>query len=205
VWKRRDLRAILLMLALIGTFGLTFPYLPPRWRSRYSTRMRGALACCLRSWRRAPLPEPSWRRDAISPTSRPCSWGPEFLEEAVCWRRFPGYWWFAAALVLIRRGRSHLHQCHQQHDAARNGTLHAGPRHGPASRRSPWRNANRCAVGGVDRHHYGPRLALGIGALSGVLAAGVAVLSMRTEDGASSLAYQRTAMGNKVKGTKDND
>jgi MFS family permease len=53
VWRRTDLKAILVMLFLIGTFGLTSQSSSRPWRSVSSTPMPAAMACCHRSWRSA--------------------------------------------------------------------------------------------------------------------------------------------------------
>ena len=144
VWRRPDLRAILIMLFLIGTFGLNFPifistmavnvfHSDARAFGLLSSIMAvgtlsGALFAAGRHETKLGVPfGGSWCLRARLHSGRTGAW------ILVVWSRSRGH----------RRGWPDLHQRHQQHHATLHRTSDAGQSDGPAGWRCTWGNANR--------------------------------------------------------------
>ena len=102
VWSRADLRIILLMLALIGTFGLNFPIFTSTMAVKvFHTDARGfgllssimavgtVAGALLAAGREKPTPRTLLIASGV------------FGVGCACAAIAPGYWWFAAALVVI--------------------------------------------------------------------------------------------------------
>lgn len=176
VWKRQDLRAILVMLFLIGTFGLNFPifiatmavnvfHSDARAFGLLSSLMAvgtisGALFAANRQRQNL-----SSLMIAASVFGLGCSLG------AVA----PGYWWFAAALMIM--GAAGLVFGNGTNSIMQLSTE-------PAMRGRVMAMRVAIALGGTPigapitgwvANHFGPRWSLGIGAGAGFGAAAVAV------------------------------
>jgi MFS family permease len=183
VWSRQDLRAVLVMLFLIGTFGLNFPiftstmavkvfYADARGFGLLSSIMAigtisGALIAAGRN-------KPKFGSLLIG--SAIFGIGCTFAALA------PGYWWFAAALVII--GVAALTFTNTTNSMMQLSTE-------PAMRGRVMALRLAVALGGTPigapivgwvANRFGPRWALGVGATSGFAAALVAVyvLTRRT-------------------------
>jgi MFS family permease len=178
VWRRPDLRAILIMLFLIGTFGLNFPiFISTMAVSVFHSDARGfgllssimavgTLAGALLSAHRG--------KSGLTP----------LLVGAVVFgigcalaALAPGYWWFAAALVVI--GAAALTFTNGTNSIMQLSTE-------PAMRGRVMALRVGVALGGTPlgapivgwvANHFGPRWALGIGAGAGFGAALVALFS----------------------------
>ncbi|TCK71679.1 MFS transporter [Acidipila rosea] len=176
VWGRRDLRAILLMLFLIGTFGLNFPifistmavdvfHADARGFGLLSSIMAiGSIVGALFSGSRQ---KP--RFGTLLAGSSVFGIGCIFAALA------PGYWWFAAALILV--GGAALTFTNTTNSMMQLTTE-------PALRGRVMAFRVAIALGGTPigapivgwvANHFGPRWALGIGASSGLAAALVAL------------------------------
>jgi len=184
VWRRRDLRAILVMLFLVGTFGLNFPifiatmavnvfHVDARGFGLLSSIMAvGTLAGAL-------LAASQHKPSLAFLTIGAAVFGLGCTLAALA----PGYWWFAAALMVtgaagltFTNGTNSIMQLSTE--PAMRGrvmALRVGIALGGAPIGAP-------TVGWVA-NHFGARWALGIGAAAGIGAALVAVslLSLREE------------------------
>jgi len=184
VWRRPDLRAILIMLFLIGTFGLNFPifistmavnvfHSDARAFGLLSSIMAvGTLSGALFA---AGRQKPSW----ASLLAGAGVFGLGCTLAALA----PGYWWFGAALVVI--GAAGLTFTNGTNSIMQLSTE-------PAMRGRVMALRVGIALGGTPigapivgwvANHFGPRWALGIGAAAGFAAALIAlfVLSSRKE------------------------
>jgi len=179
VWARPDLRSILVMLFLMGTFGLNFPIFISTMAvnvfhadaSGYgllsSVMAIGTISGALLAAGRG---NPNFGSLLLG--------AGVFGIGCTLAALSPGYWWFAAALVLI--GVAALTFTNGTNSMMQLSTE-------PAMRGRVM--ALRVAVGlggtsmgapivGWVAHHFGPRWSLGLGAASGFLAALVAALMM---------------------------
>lgn len=87
VWARSDLRAIMIMLFLIGTFGLNFPiFISTMAVSVFHTDARG-FGLCRRRWRSARSRARCWRQGAPSRGSSHCCWEPRLSGQDARWPR----------------------------------------------------------------------------------------------------------------------
>jgi MFS family permease len=176
VWRRPDLRAILIMLFLIGTFALNFPifismmavnvfHSDARAFGLLSSIMSvGTLSGALfAAGRRKPGLASLWVGAAV------LGFGCTLAALA------PGYWWFAAALVVI--GAAGLTFINGTNSIMQLSTV-------PAMRGRVMALRVGIGLGGISigapivgwiANHFGPRWALGIGATAGFAAALVAV------------------------------
>ena len=179
VWARPDLRSIVVMLFLIGTFGLNFPiFISTMAVNVFHTDARGfgllssmmAIGTISGALLAAGRDKPKF--------------GTLFLGSGVfgmgCTLAAfsPGYWWFAAALAVIgvaaltfTNGTNSMMQLSTK--ATMRGRVMAirvGVALGGTSIGAP--------IVGWVANHFGPRWALGIGAVSAFLAALVAALMM---------------------------
>jgi MFS family permease len=183
VWSRQDLRAILVMLFLIGTFGLNFPIFTSTMAVNvFHTDARGfgllssimAIGTISGALIAAGRDKPKF--------------GSLFVGSAVfgigCTLAAlaPGYWWFAGALVVIGVAALTLTN-------ATNSMMQLSTE--PAMRGRVMALRLAVALGGTPigapivgwvANRFGPRWALGVGASSGFAAALVAiyVLTRRT-------------------------
>jgi MFS family permease len=176
VWRRPDLRAILIMLFLIGTFGLNFPiFVSTMAVNVFHTDARGfgllssimaagTLSGALFAASRA-------RPGVVTLMAGAGVFGLGCAVAALA----PGYWWFGAALmpvgaaaVVFTNGTNSMMQLTTE--PAMRGRVMA-LRIGIALGGTP---VGAPIIGWVA-NHFGPRWALGIGAGSGVAAALVGV------------------------------
>jgi MFS family permease len=181
VWARRDLKAVLIMLFLVGTFGLNFPifistmavgvfHADARGYGLLSSIMAiGTVAGALLSAGRA---RPSFT--ALLAGAGVFGIGCTLAAFA------PGYWTFAAALVVI--GVAALTLTNTSNSLMQLST-------DPAMRGRVMALRVAVALGGTPigapivgwvADHLGPRWALGVGAASGFAAAAVAVGYLRS-------------------------
>ncbi len=106
VWARPDLKAILIMLFLIGTFGLNFPIFISTMAVCVFHAAPADMASCRRSWR-----SERWRARCSAPagTRRGSAWllvgAAVFGLGCVLAAVAPGYWLFAGSARRHRRGR----------------------------------------------------------------------------------------------------
>lgn len=176
VWGRADLRAVLILLFLVGTFGLNFPifistmavkvfHSDARGFGLLSSIMAvGTISGALLAAGRAKPPFATLLLGAIG-----------FGVGCTLAALSPGYWWFAAALVLI--GVSALTLTNTTNSMMQLSVE-------PAMRGRVMALRLAVALGGTPigapivgwvANHFGPRWALGVGAASGFAAAIVAV------------------------------
>jgi MFS family permease len=179
VWARPDLRSILVMLFLIGTFGLNFPiFISAMAVSVFHTDARGfGLLSSIMSIGTMSGAFLSAGRD--KPTFTSLLLGSGLLGIGCTLAAFsPGYWWFAAALAVI--GVAAL-----TFTTATNSMMQLSTR--PAMRGRVMALRVGVALGGTAigapivgwvANHFGPRWSLGTGAVSAFLAAIVAALMM---------------------------
>ncbi|HEX4065231.1 MAG TPA: MFS transporter [Acidobacteriaceae bacterium] len=171
VWGRADLRAILIMLFLIGTFGLNFPiFISTMAVKVFHTDARGfgLLSSIMAIGTIA---------GALISAGRKPQFGTLFIGAAVfgtgCTLAAlaPGYWWFAAALIVVGVAALTLTN-------ATNSMMQLSTEPAMRGRVMAFRVA--VALGGTPigapivgwvANHFGPRWALGIGASSGFVAA----------------------------------
>jgi MFS family permease len=188
VSTRADLVAMLVMLFLIGTFGLNFPiFISVMAVQVFHADARGygmlssimAIGTVLGAFLSARRDRPRFATLLWSA----CLLGIGFTAAALA----PGYWSFAAALVVV--GVAYLTFVN-----ATNGLMQLSTE--PAMRGRVMALRIGVALGGTPigaptvgwvSDHFGPRWALGIGALSGFAAAAVAI--------AHALRRDRTAVG----------
>jgi MFS family permease len=184
VWGRADLRAILIMLFLIGTFGLNFPIFTSTMAVKvfHSDAKGFGLLSSIMAVGTISGALLAARRDKLQ-------FGSLFIGAAVfgigCTLAAlsPGYWWFAGSLVLI--GVAAL-----TFTNTTNSMMQLSAE--PAMRGRVMALRLAVALGGTPigapivgwvANHFGPRWALGVGAASGFAAAIVAVqvLTRQTE------------------------
>ena len=176
VWNRPDLRAILIMLFLIGTFGLNFPvFISTMAVKVFRTDARGfgllssimAIGTISGSLFAAVQQKPRF----ASLLGGSAVFGIGCTLAALA----PGYWWFAAALVVT--GAAAL-----TFTNATNSMMQLSTE--PAMRGRVMALRVAVALGGTPigapivgwvANRFGPRWALGVGASSGIAAAIVAV------------------------------
>jgi len=193
VWGRPDLRAVLVMLFLIGTFGLNFPIFTSTMAvSVFHTDARGfgllssimAIGTTSGALIAAGRDKPKFGSLLVG--SAVFGIGCTFAALA------PGYWWFAAALVLI--GVAALTFTNVTNSMMQLTTE-------PALRGRVMALRLAVALGGTPigapivgwvANRFGPRWALGVGASSGFAAALIAiyVLTRRTGQSHADLARQ---------------
>lgn len=184
VWGRQDLRAVLVMLFLIGTFGLNFPIFTSTMAVKvFHTDARGfgllssimAVGTISGALIAAGRDKPKFGSLLIG--SAVFGIGCTFAALA------PGYWWFAAALVLI--GMAAL-----TFTNATNSMMQLSTE--PAMRGRVMALRVAVALGGTPigapiigwvANHFGPRWALGVGAGSGFTAALVAAYVLTRSTG----------------------
>jgi MFS family permease len=184
VWGRADLRAIMIMLFLIGTFGLNFPIFTSTMAVKVfhsDAKGFGLLSSIMAV---------GTISGALLAAGRDKPrFGSLFIGAAVfgigCTLAAlsPGYWWFAGSLVLIGVAALTLTN-------TTNSMMQLSAE--PAMRGRVMALRLAVALGGTPigapvvgwvANHFGPRWALGVGAASGYAAAIVAVrvLTQRTE------------------------
>jgi len=184
VWNRADLRAILIMLFLIGTFGLNFPvFISTMAVKVFRTDARGfgllsslmAVGTISGSLFAAVQQKPGFASLLVGSAvfGIGCTLG----------ALAPGYWWFAAALVVT--GAAAL-----TFTNATNSMMQLSTE--PAMRGRVMALRVAVALGGTPvgapivgwvANRFGPRWALGVGASSGVAAAIVAVYFLMRSTG----------------------
>jgi MFS family permease len=180
VWDRPDLKAILIMLFLIGTFGLNFPiFVSTMAVSVFHTDARGygllssimAIGTMSGALVGAGRGEPRFRLLLVGSTI----FGLGCTLAAIA----PGYWFFAGALIVI--GAAALTFTNTTNSLMQLSTE-------PAMRGRVMALRVGIALGGTPigapivgwvAGHYGPRWALSIGAASGFSAAIVALVAVR--------------------------
>jgi MFS family permease len=182
VWGRADLRAIMIMLFLIGTFGLNFPIFTSTMAVNVfhadakgfgllsSIMAVGTISGALLA---AGRDKPRFSSLLIGATA--------FGIGCTLAALSPGYWWFAASLVLIGVAALTLTN-------TTNSMMQLSAE--PAMRGRVMSLRLAVALGGTPigapivgwvANHFGPRWALGVGAASGFAAAIVAVGFFRKE------------------------
>jgi MFS family permease len=179
VWARADLRAILLMLFLIGTFGLNFPiFISTMAVGVFDTDARGygilssimAIGTVAGALSGAGRDRPRFGRLVVSAAI----FGLGCTLAALA----PGYWLFAGALVII--GVAAITLTNTTNSLVQLSTE-------PAMRGRVMALRVGIALGGTPigapivgwvADHWGPRWALGVGAASGFAAAIVAVVAL---------------------------
>jgi len=176
VWRRPDLRAMLIMLFLIGTFGMNFPIFIATMAVNVfhsDARAFGLLSSIMAV---------GTLSGALFAAGRGKQGLPSLLWGAVVFglgctlaAMAPGYWWFAAALIII--GAAALTFANGTNSAMQLSTE-------PAMRGRVMALRVAIALGGTPigapiagwvANHFGPRWALAIGATAGFAAALVAV------------------------------
>jgi MFS family permease len=176
VWGKSDLRAILIMLFLIGTFGFNFPiFISTMAVDVFHTDARGfgllSSIMALGTFSGA-LFAASRKRPGLSTLLAGAGvfgMGCTFAALA------PGYWWFAAALavsgaslLIFANGTNSIMQLSTEPSMrGRVMALRVGIGLGGTTIGAP--------IVGWVANHFGPRLALGIGAMAGFTAALAAV------------------------------
>jgi MFS family permease len=178
VWARPDLRSILVMLFLIGTFGLNFPiFISTMAVSVFHTDARGfgllssimAIGTISGALLAAGRDKPQFATLLLG--SGVFGIGCTLAAFA------PGYWWFAAALAVM--GAATL-----TFTTATNSMMQLSTE--PTMRGRVMALRVGVALGGTPigapivgwvANHYGPRWSLGIGAVAGFLSAAVAIFS----------------------------
>ena len=187
VWNRPDLRAILIMLFLIGTFGLNFPvFISTMAVKVFRTDARGfgllssimAIGTISGSLIAAVQQKPRFASLLIGSAV----FGVGCTLAALA----PGYWWFASALIVT--GAAAL-----TFTNATNSMMQLSTE--PAMRGRVMALRVAVALGGTPigapivgwvANRFGPRWALGVGASSGVAAAIVAVYFLMRPTGRTS-------------------
>jgi MFS family permease len=179
VWRRRDLRAILVMLFLIGTFGLNFPIFIATMAVnvfRCDARAFGLLSSIMAAGTISGALLAA-RQEKAGFASLLAGAG-VFGVGSTLAGLAPGYWWFAAALVIVgaaaltfTNGTNTLMQLSTE--PAMRGrvmALRVGIGLGGMALGAP--------IVGWVANHFGPRWSLGTGAAAGFAAALVAVLAL---------------------------
>lgn len=177
VWARADLKAILIMLFLIGTFGLNFPiFISTMAVSVFHADARGygllssimAIGTVSGALLSAGREQPGFPALLVGA----CLFGVGCALAAIA----PGYWFFAAALVLIgvaaltftNTTNSLMQLSTEPNMRGRVMALRIGVAMGGTPIGAP--------IVGWVADHMGPRWALGVGAASGFAAAIVALV-----------------------------
>ncbi len=184
VWRRPDLRAILIMLFLIGTFGLNFPIFISTMAVNVfhsDARAFGLLSSIMAIGSLSGALLAAGQKKPGMPSL--CAGAGVFGLGCTIAAFAPGYWSFAAALALsggavltLTNGTNSIMQLSTE--PAMRGRVMA-LRVGIALGGTP---IGAPIIGWVA-NHFGPRWSLGIGAAAGFAAALVAVLSlMRRKD-----------------------
>jgi MFS family permease len=176
VWRRPDLRAILIMLFLVGTFGMNFPIFIATMAVNVfhsDARAFGLLSSVMAVGTLSGALFAAGRRKPGLPS---LLWGAGVFGVGLTLAAMaPGYWWFAAALIIV--GGAAL-----IFGNGTNSTMQLSTE--PAMRGRVMALRVAVALGGAPigapivgwvANHFGPRWALGIGAASGFAAALVAV------------------------------
>jgi MFS family permease len=176
VWRRPDLRAILIMLFLVGTFGLNFPiFISTMAVNVFHSDARGfgllSSIMAVGTVSGALFAAGRKKQSLASLVVGVGVFGIGCTLAALA----PGYWWFAAALVVI--GAAAL-----TFFTGTNSIMQLSTK--PAMRGRVMALRIGMALGGTPigapitgwvANHFGPRFALGIGAASGFTAALVAI------------------------------
>jgi len=176
VWSKPDLRAILIMLALIGTFGLNFPiFISTKAVNVFHSDARGfgllSSIMAVGTLSGALFAADRQRSNLTYLLVGAAVFGLGCMLAALA----PGYWWFAAALVVI--GVAALTLTNGTNSIMQLSTE-------PAMRGRVMALRLAVALGGTPigapivgwvANRFGPRWALGVGAASGFIAALVAV------------------------------
>jgi predicted MFS family arabinose efflux permease len=184
VWSRSDLRATLVMLFLIGTFGLNFPiFISTMAVSVFHTDARGfgilSSMMAIGTMSGALLAASRERPSFNSLLAGAAVFGLGCALAALA----PGYWLFAAALVVI--GVAALTVMNTSNALMQLSTE-------PAMRGRVVALRLGVALGGTPvgapivgwvADHFGPRWALGVGAASGFAAALVAIAALYRSGG----------------------
>ncbi|HVI54872.1 MAG TPA: MFS transporter [Luteibacter sp.] len=179
VWSRPDLQAMLIMLFLIGTFGLNFPiFISTMAVSVFHSDARGfgllSSIMAIGTISGALLAAGRDRPRFASLAAGSATFGLGCTLAAFA----PGYWWFGGALVII--GVAALTLTNTTNSLMQLSTA-------PAMRGRVMALRVGVALGGTPigapivgwvADHLGPRWALGVGASAGAAAAGVAILTM---------------------------
>ena len=133
VWRRPDLRAILIMLFLIGTFGLNFPIFISTMAVNVfhsDARAFGLLSSIMAV---GTLSGALFAAGRKKPSLASLLTGAGVFGLGCTLAALaPGYWWFAAALMIIGAAALTFDQRHEQHHAALDRTSDAGQGDGPA-------------------------------------------------------------------------
>ena len=180
VWRRRDLRAILIMLLLIGTFGLNFPiFISTMAVSVFHSDARGfGLLSSIMAIGTLSGALLAARREKARFASLLVGAG-VFGVGCTLAGLAPGYWWFAAALTII--GAAALTFINGTNSLIQLSTE-------PAMRGRVMALGVGVALGGMAvgapivgwvANHFGPRWALGMGAIASFAGALVAVFVLR--------------------------
>jgi MFS family permease len=196
-WERRDLRVTLIMLFLIGTFGLNFPIFISTMAVRVFHTNAGGYGLLSSVMAVGTMSGALLGAGREKPRFRYLLWGAAFfgvgsLLAAIA----PGYWLFAGALVII--GVAALTFMNTSNSLMQLSTE-------PAMRGRVMAIRLAIALGGTPigapivgwvADHFGPRWSIGVGAAAGVLAALIGTyarqrLSVRTTDRSRGSAHPR--------------
>ena len=143
VWRRPDLGAILIMLFLIGTFGLNFPIFISTMAVNVfhsDARAFGLLSSIMAV---GTLSGSLFAAGQMKPSLASLLAGAGVFGLGCTLAALaPGYWWFASRSRGRRRGCPDLHQRHQQHHATLHRTSDAGQSYGPPGRHRTRGNAD---------------------------------------------------------------
>ena len=168
-WKRPDLRTTLIMLLLIGTFGLNFPIFISTMAVRVfhtdaggygllsSVMAVGTMSGALLG---AGRDKPRFKYLLIGAAL----FGVGCALAAIA----PSYWLFAGALVIIGVAGADVHEHQQQPDAAVDGARHARASDGDPAGHRTWRDSDWGADRGLDRRPLWAALVNRAGGCGGV-------------------------------------
>jgi predicted MFS family arabinose efflux permease len=193
-WRRPDLRAILIMLFLLGTFGLNFPvFTSTKAVKVFHTDARGfgllssimAIGTIAGALLSAGLKKPTFASLFLS--TAVFGIGCTFASLA------PGYWWYAAALVVIgvaalmltNATKSMMQLSTEPSVRGRVMALRLAVMLGGTPIGAP--------IVGWVANRFGPRWALGVGASSGLAAASVAMYVLLRTGGSGRSADRELA------------